>query len=247
MPESVGQPGSTAYAQIRSAIVEGRYLPGQRLIEQRIAEEFDYSRTPVREALRRLQAEGLVVSEPNRGAAVRTVTVAEIADLYELRARLEAYACELAAARIDDHAITELRSAITDFGVAIDAGFPTELDRIRAIDAANRHFHGTVHQAARHPRLADQLARTTDVPLVFQAFRQFDTEQTRRSHRFHQMIGELVVDGDGRRAGALMYEHVLQGRDILLHHIDSAGGDVSTLFSDKIVRAQADGKSPGPR
>src|SRR5262245_1038429 len=77
-----------AYRQIRDAIVQGRYRPGQRLIEQRISEEFGLSRTPVREGLRRLEAEGLVITERNRGAVVRPVTPGDIDDLYELRATL---------------------------------------------------------------------------------------------------------------------------------------------------------------
>lgn len=87
-----GEQPAEAYRRIRSAIVEGQFRPGQRLVEQRIAEDFAFSRTPIREAMRRLQAEGLVHIEPNRGALVRPMTLEEILDLYELRARLEAYA-----------------------------------------------------------------------------------------------------------------------------------------------------------
>ena len=75
MAAAVGTAGTAhAYAQVRSAIVENRYPPGYRLVEQRIAEELGLSRTPVREALRMLQAEGLVVSERNRGAMVRPLS-----------------------------------------------------------------------------------------------------------------------------------------------------------------------------
>src|SRR5437879_5999382 len=88
-----------AYAQVRAAIVENRYPPGHRLIEQRIAEELGLSRTPVREALRMLQAEGLVVSERNRGAMVRPLSETEVVDLYGLRIRLESYAVEVASER----------------------------------------------------------------------------------------------------------------------------------------------------
>ncbi|MGB6038697.1 MAG: GntR family transcriptional regulator [Gordonia sp. (in: high G+C Gram-positive bacteria)] len=224
-------PGQTAYTRIREAIVEGRYRPGQRLIEQRIAEEIDLSRTPVREALRRLEAEGLIVSEPNRGAAVRSVRVDELTDLSELRARLEAYATELAAQRIDADCLSELDLAITAFGDALDANFPSDLERVRAIDDANHRIHRAIHLGAGHQRLAGQLERTTDVPLVFQAFRQYDATQTLRSHSFHQLIRDLIVAGDGQRAGALMYEHVLQGRDVLLAHLEAAGtDDVDSVF-----------------
>lgn len=220
----------TAYAQIRQAIVEGRYRPGQRLIEQRIAEEFELSRTPVREALRRLEAEGLVLSEPNRGAVVRDVSMEDVADLYGLRARLEAYAAELAASRIEAHEIEELDAGIADFGAALTSGSTDNIEMTRAIDAANRQIHGTILAAARHERLGRLLERTVDIPLVFQAFRQFDRAETERSHLFHQLLRDAIVSGDGRRASALMFEHVMQGRDVLVGHLESSDRGVHDLF-----------------
>ena len=80
-----GPQAADAYRLIRRAIVEGAYAPGQRLVEQRLAEEHGLSRTPVREALRRLQAEGLVDVERHRGAAVRRLSADDISDIYELR------------------------------------------------------------------------------------------------------------------------------------------------------------------
>ena len=102
-----------AYEQVRAAIVENRYAPGQRLIEQRLAAELGLSRTPVREALRILEAEGLVVSERNRGATVRPLSPTEVVDLYGLRIRLESYAAELAAERIADQELGALADALS--------------------------------------------------------------------------------------------------------------------------------------
>lgn len=211
---------TTAYAHIRQAIVEGRYRPGQRLIEQRIAEEFALSRTPVREALRRLEAEGLVQSQPNRGAIVRDLTTDDLADLYDLRARLEAYAAELAAARIEPREVDELDAAIADFDEALTAEQIDDIEATRLIADANRRIHATILAAARHDRLGQLLERTVDVPLSFQAFRQFDRAETERSHLFHQLIRDAIVAGDASRASALMHEHVLQGRDVLIAHVE---------------------------
>ena len=99
-----------AYERVRAAIVENRHPPGHRLVEQRIAFELGLSRTPVREALRMLEAEGLVVSERNRGA-VRLLSSTDVEDLYGLRIRLESYAVELA---------TE-RSSETELGAIVEA------------------------------------------------------------------------------------------------------------------------------
>src|SRR6185295_10757707 len=86
-----------AYRSIREGIGKGRYRPGERLIETAIAARIGISRTPVRQALRRLERDGVVVFEKRCGARVRDLSGPQISDLYELRARVEAFACELAA------------------------------------------------------------------------------------------------------------------------------------------------------
>ena len=106
---------SSPTQQVRAAIVENRYPPGQRLVEQRIAEELGLSRTPVREALRMLEAEGLVVSERNRGAMVRPLSTTEVVDLYGLRIRLESYAVEVATERATETELGELVAAADAF------------------------------------------------------------------------------------------------------------------------------------
>lgn len=214
-------PASPAYEQIRQAIVEGQYAPGQRLIEQRIAEELQLSRTPVREALHRLEAEGLVQSEPNRGAVVRALSLDDIADIYGLRARLEGYAAELAAQRATPEEIAAIDAGNDAFAAAL-ARPAHDLDVVRETHDANRRIHEAILAAAKHDRLSQALRRTIDVPLVFQAFREFDRAETERSHLFHTVIRDAIATGDAVRAGNLMSEHVLQGRDSLIAHIHAA-------------------------
>jgi DNA-binding GntR family transcriptional regulator len=198
-----------AYAKVRAAIVESRYPPGHRLVEQRIAEELGLSRTPVREALRMLQVEGLVVSERNRGAMVRPLSPTEVVDLYGLRIRLESYAVEVATERATEAELGELVAAADAFG-AVGVG------DVQALHAANRRFHDGVLEAARHPRLTAMLTRTVDIPLVFQAFRSFGPAEIRRSDTFHHLIVEAMCRRDAARAAALMAEHIAQGRDAVL-------------------------------
>jgi DNA-binding GntR family transcriptional regulator len=209
----------TAYDQIRTAIVEGRYPPGQRLVEQRIAEEFELSRTPVRESLRRLEAEGLVTSEPNRGSRVRPISRADIADIFGLRARLESYAADLAAQRATPQEIAELDEGIAEYGEALASSVDGDLDVVRQVHNANRRIHDAIIVAAKHERLSRTLSQIVDVPLAFQAFRQFNRAETERSHVFHRSIRDAIVAGDGVRASNLMSEHVQQGRDSLLAHL----------------------------
>lgn len=205
-----------AYDRIRRWIVEGELRPDERLVEQRLAEELDLSRTPVREALRMLQAEGLVRFEPNRGARVRSLTVADIGDLYELRGRLEAMAAELAAVRATPDQLERLDRAEAEFArAAIDAR-AGDIEAIRVVFDRNDVFHLTLLEAAHHERLSQALIRTVDHTLVFQAFRHYDPDSMERSATFHALIAKEVRRGDGARAGRLMHEHVLEGRDQLL-------------------------------
>jgi len=209
-----------AYERIRTAIVEGEYPPGQRLIEQKIAEQYDLSRTPVREAIRRLEAEGFVVSERNRGAAVRGVSLDEVLDLYELRARLESYAVELVAERIHPDELDGLWDAVERFGAAIasgrGSGESSSIEFVRQVNDANGAFHDAIVSAARHDRLAAMLRRTVDIPLVFRAFRLFHDEELQRSDLFHRLIVEAIAHGESRRAARLMSEHIAQGRDAVM-------------------------------
>jgi DNA-binding GntR family transcriptional regulator len=205
-----------AYAAVRTAIVENRYPPGHRLIEQRIAEELGLSRTPVREALRRLEAEGLVVSERNRGAMVRPLSQTEIVDLYGLRIRLESYAVELATERITEQELAELASAADAFGEVRRAVGIDDVESVRRLNEANRRFHDGIVTATRHHRLATMLARTVDIPLVFQAFRAFGPAEVERSDTFHHLIVEAMCRRDPQRGAALMAEHIAQGRDAVL-------------------------------
>jgi DNA-binding GntR family transcriptional regulator len=205
-----------AYEQVRNAIVDNRYPPGQRLVEQRIAEELGLSRTPVREALRMLEAEGLVVSERNRGAMVRPLSPTEVLDLYGLRIRLESYAVEVATERATEAELGALVAAADAFG---DVRRTIDVDSeegVRRLHEANRRFHDGVLTAARHHRLEVMLARTVDIPLVFQAFRTFGPAEIERSDTFHHLIVEAMCRRDPNRAAALMAEHITQGRDAVL-------------------------------
>ena len=238
-PDSVGT--AHAYEQLRAAIVENRYRPGQRLIEQRIAAEFGLSRTPVREALRILEAEGLVVSERNRGAIVRPLSPTEVVDLYGLRIRLESYAAELAAERIDGDELAELVVAADRFGEVRLTTDTADLDGVRRLNEANRHLHDRILAAARHARLTAMLTRTVDIPLVFQAFSTFGPAEVERSDLFHRLIVDAIQRHDGRRAARLMAEHITQGRDAVLDAMarteasdDDVPSDPTTLGADAV-------------
>lgn len=207
-------PGERAYQAIRDGIAAGRYAPGVHLVEEAIAEREGVSRTPVRQALRRLERDGVVEIRKHRGAAVRPMSRRELSDLYELRARLEAFACELAAERGAESRLGELERVAAAFEEVTHLADDAErLDRIRATNDA---FHQSIADATGNALLALMLATTRDNPLVLRSFRGFSREELGRSALFHRMIARAVGERRGDRAGRLMMEHILQARDALI-------------------------------
>lgn len=222
------------YGRLRRGIVEGDFLPGSRLVEQRLADRFECSRTPIREAVRRLESEGLVVVERNRGARVRPLTEHEIADLYDVRARLEGYAASLAASRHEHGDLVGLRTALDRFERATEAGLRSRHERavVRELEMANAEFHEALLAMSRHARIRSLVHAAVDAPLVFQALQRFEPGELERSATFHGLIAEAVTAREPERAERLMVEHVLQGRDSLLAGLSEVG-DVSDLFTGR--------------
>ncbi len=211
-----------AYETIRAGIAEGRYGPGQRLVEQAVAASAGLSRTPVREAIRLLEKEGLVLVEKNRGAAVRCLTIEELRDLYDLRARLEGYACELAAERRSAEQMATVEGAIADFDEAVSSARRAGRN-LETLQLSNSLFHRTICAAAAHTDLLLMIDKTVDNPLVLRSYLVFSPGELDRSNLFHHLIGEAIAARDGARARRLMIEHVLQARDTLLEHPESIG------------------------
>jgi DNA-binding GntR family transcriptional regulator len=207
-----------AYQQIRRAIVEGRYRPGQRLIERNISQEFGLSRTPVRESLRRLEAEGLVLTSLHRGATVHPVTASDVVDVYELRAPLESLAARRAATRANVDDVAELDHVLGAFEEAmmVTTGTPEAVARV---DETNAQFHRSLLEIADHQRLRHLLSGAVDLPQVLQTSRGFSSAERVRSNLFHRLIRDAVAAHEPDRAARLMSEHVFMARDTLLAHL----------------------------
>jgi len=194
---------------IRQAILDGRLEPGSRLKEEELARELGISRTPVREALLVLQAEGLIETTPNRGAAVRTHDADDLIDLYQLRALLEGYAARQAAARVSDEEIQLLRESCDRFDKI--AG-----DDFRELVKENLLFHSAIHAAAGSARLTGMLRRVIELPLVYKSYVWYPPDQKRISAHYHRQITKALSVRDAERAELVMREHVFEARDLLV-------------------------------
>jgi DNA-binding GntR family transcriptional regulator len=203
---------------IREAILDGRLEPGKRLKEEELARELGISRTPVREALLMLQAEGLIMTVPNRGAVVRAHDAEDLQDLYQLRALLEGYAARLAALRISEEEVERL-------GESCDRFEALESEDVRELVKENLLFHNAILAAAGSARLTSMVRRVIELPLVYKSYIWYSPDQKRTSGYFHRQITTALAAHDPERAELIMKEHVFVARDLLVAHLrDLEGG-----------------------
>lgn len=194
-----------AYAEIRDAIHAGRFPPGTHLKEGELAEMIGVSRTPIREALRRLNAEGSVHFMRNHGAFVADWSVDEIKEIFDLRAMLEGYAVERAAERATPEQVARLRELAEEMLALEVKGTP---DALSSIATANGEFHRIITQAAGTRRLSTMMAQVVEVPLVLRTFHRYNAEALRRSLRHHMEIVSAFEVRDGTWAGSVMRSHI---------------------------------------
>ena len=135
------------FENLREAIVEGRLKPGQRLMEVQLAEQLGVSRTPVREAIRKLELEGLVVMLPRKGAYVANMSLKDLIDVLEIRASLEGLAASLAAERTTDEDIKKLESIVEEFKDGINES------NVEALLRKDVEFHECIFKAANNKKL----------------------------------------------------------------------------------------------
>ncbi|MDH4259214.1 MAG: GntR family transcriptional regulator [Gammaproteobacteria bacterium] len=213
MPEvQVSRAVDRAYEAVRSGIIDGRYLAGARLTEQEIATTVGVSRTPVREALRRLDAEGLVEFTPNLGAVVTTWNQADSDEIFDLRAMLESYGARCATARATDVQIAEMRRlAELQYRESVEhsAG---HLERIGGL---NSLFHRRMQEASASPRLVRALAGLIEAPLMMRTFQKYTLEDLQRSALHHLEIVSALEARDAEWAASVMFSHVHAARGAL--------------------------------
>ena len=200
---------------IRQAILDGRLEPGSRLKEQELAEELGISRTPVREALLMLQAEGLIVTTPNRSAVVREHDADDLEDLYQLRAVLEGYAARQAAKRITGEELDRLNDSCARFDALSGSD-------IRALVKENLFFHSTILGAAGSERLSWMVQKVIELPLVYKSYMWYPVDQKRISAHHHRQITNALGERDAERAELIMQEHIFEARDLLVSRLRAA-------------------------
>ncbi len=187
---------------IREGILEGKYKPGEALREATIAKELNVSRTPVREAIRQLELEGLVQSIPNKETVVRGVSEEDVQDIFMIRSRLEGMAARLAAERITPEELEELKEVLelTEFYV-------TKNDLVH-IGELDHRFHDMLYKATKSKILKQVLS---DFHTYVQKTRMESIATPGRAIcllKEHTAIFEAVKNKDGQKAEELTNRHI---------------------------------------
>jgi len=198
------------FESLREAIIHGRLRPGERLMEIHLAEEMGVSRTPVREAIRKLELEGFVVMVPRKGAYVAGISVKDIVDVFEVRAALEGLAAGLAAARITEEEMEELERTLVRINVN------SEEDDINSIVEGDSSFHELIYKASRNQRLVQIITRLKEQIHRFRMTSLSQPGRTKNALGEHKTIVEAISDRNVKLAQTLASEHVENAEQSLL-------------------------------
>lgn len=225
-PQHAESTTHTVLSKLRELIVTGKIAPETRLRAEALADQLEVSRTPVRSALALLSAEGLVSYSVNRGYTVRSVTIRDVFDSIDVRATLEALACQQSVERgWSEGDLDKLADLSRQSRVIVDKGEWSEVIE-REWYEINRLFHRSIHRAAQNAVLRNAIRMTLIYPVlgdvaricpsvachVPQRFRQLPTtvpEHIRESQLDHERVVEAIRAGDGNEAARLMSAHVL--------------------------------------
>jgi len=192
------------FETLREAIISGQLSPGARMMEVQLAEEMGVSRTPVREAIRKLELEGFVVMIPRKGAYVASISFKDIADVFEIRAALESLACGLAAERITEEEIEELERTLVQVN-------NVEHDNINGLVEQDTDFHDIIYKASRNTRLIQIINNLRE------QIQRFRTASLAIPGRM-----KVAIDEHKKMVEAISERNIKLAQDLALEHIENA-------------------------
>lgn len=194
----------TAYEKIRSFILQGEAQPGMQLTEEKLSDIAGVSRTPVRDAVQRLENELLLVRSASKRLSVANWSEGEIDEMFTLRAMLERHAAERAAKRMDADSLDQLREINDALKSAVNRTEP----HVGAFLDANRQFHDLILNCAQSPRLSKLLPALVEQPVVRRTAHQYSVEDLAQSGKDHDELIAAFAAQDENWAGAIMTSHI---------------------------------------
>ncbi|MEN6349091.1 MAG: GntR family transcriptional regulator [Syntrophomonas sp.] len=202
---------------IREAIKEGVLKPRERLMEIQLAEELGVSRTPIREALRKLELEGFIVMVPRKGAYVADISFKDIADVFEIRIALEGLAAGLAAERITDEEMEEMERLVVEKAEAIAL---QDFDRLIEVDTK---FHEAIYMASRNQRLFTIINNLREQIQRYRATSLSVPGRMQQSLEEHRDIVEAIQSRDSQVARQVVQDHIENAEHYMIEAIKKDG------------------------
>lgn len=200
---------------LRDAIRKGVLAPGERLMEIQLAEELGVSRTPVREAIRKLELEGYVIMMPRRGTYVANLSIRDVNEVFEIRTTLDSLACGLAAERITDEELEHLQRLLVAIGGYIE---DNDMDKIVETDM---EFHDLLYQASRNSRLIGIIFNLCEQLTRFRSTSMSYPGRLQATHEEHCRIVEAIAQGNVQEAQAAAEHHMEQAEHTLLASMEA--------------------------
>ncbi|MBS0210069.1 MAG: GntR family transcriptional regulator [Planctomycetes bacterium] len=223
-----------AYQALLNKLAAGELPPHSIVSEQSLAAELGMSRTPVREAIRRLVHEGLMEQLPRYGTRVREVSRRDLVELYELREALEPYAAAKVAGNLAPEELARLEGLVNEVRRVADelkhsGGNALSGPLLNRFLSADLGFHLLLLQAADNARLLDIVSQTRLLARIFAARRQaHDTIVLDETHRYHRVVLDAIKRGHGEQAAAAMRDHIGASKRRALDHFDSRAAVLAT-------------------
>ena len=195
---------------LRNAIKNGKLKPGERLMEVQLAEELGISRTPVREAIRKLEQEGYVIMLPRRGTYVSSVTINDVKEIFEIRTALEKLSTGLAARRIENEELEQLQKLLASIEGYIEAN---DIDNIVKTDI---EFHDLLYQVSRNSRLSGIISNLKEQLARFRTLSMSYPGRLKETLEEHREMVEAIASGDVESAREAAERHMVRAEETLL-------------------------------
>jgi DNA-binding GntR family transcriptional regulator len=206
--------GHSVFENLKKAIVKGDLPPHSRIVESRVADALGISRTPVREAIHKLEREGLLRQNPKGGFFVAGLTREDIEETFGIRSILESYAARLAAIRHRKEELHPLEEKLKEYQLCLDQGNLDSLPRI------NTEFHDLLYSLSRSPRLIKMINDLRDHIYRFRLVILKIEEMAKTSNKDHLLMLRAIRDRNAERVERLVREHILRGQDTVLREFD---------------------------
>jgi DNA-binding GntR family transcriptional regulator len=206
--------GQNVFDSLKQAIIRGRISSGEWLVESHIAEVLGISRTPVREAIHKLERERLIERQPRGGFTVLDLNRQDIEETFGIRSILEGYAARLATVKHQPEELKPLEKKIRDFQKCLAHQQMDDLPRI------NTEFHDLLYALSKSPRLIHMINALRDQIYRFRQMILKDENLAKMSNEDHKLMLQCIRKRDAEAVENLVKEHILRGQEVVLQEID---------------------------